>query len=66
VTAPEAVPPTRDVPIDAESLRVAVRAAEDGIDVALETGDRVEFAELADWRRQLLAALRLFESEDGD
>ncbi len=66
MSSPEAVPPVRPVPIDAEALRVAVRAAEDGIDVALETDDRAEFAELADWRRQLLAALHLLESEDGD
>lgn len=64
VSAPEATGPPRDVPIDAESIRVAIHAAEDGIDMALETEDVAEFIELTDWRRQLRKALTLLESED--
>lgn len=55
--------PVRDVPIDAASLRVAIAAAEDGIDAALDINDMTEVAELAEWRRQLLVALRVFETD---
>lgn len=64
MNAPEATEPPRDVPIDAESIRVAIQAADDGIDMALETEDVAEFIELTDWRRQLRKALALLESED--
>ncbi|MEU0791430.1 hypothetical protein ABZ342_15285 [Amycolatopsis sp. NPDC005961] len=43
---------------------MAIHAAEDGIDMALETEDVAEFIELTDWRRQLRKALTLLESED--